>query len=162
MPTFDVVSEIDHQEIKNAVEQAAKEIATRFDFKGTDSSIELNGTEIKLASQTEDRLKALTVVLEEKLVKRGVSLKSLEYGKVEDASKGTVRQTVKLVAGINSENAKKINAFIKGLGIKGVTSQTQGESVRVQSKKRDELQSVIAELKGADLGIPLQTNNFRD
>jgi uncharacterized protein YajQ (UPF0234 family) len=162
MPTFDVVSEIDNQEIKNAVEQAAKEIATRFDFKGTDSSIELMGAEIKLASQTEDRLKALTVVLEEKLVKRGVSLKSLEYGKVEDATKGTVRQVVKLVAGINSDNAKKINAFIKGLGIKGVTSQTQGESVRVQSKKRDELQAVIAELKGADLGIPLQTNNFRD
>lgn len=162
MPTFDVVSEIDNQEIKNAVEQAAKEIATRFDFKGTDSSIELTGTEIKLASQTEDRLKALVVVLEEKLVRRGVSLKSLDYGKVEDATKGTVRQTVKLVAGINSDNAKKINAFIKGLGIKGVTSQTQGESVRVQSKKRDELQTVIAELKGADLGIPLQTNNFRD
>jgi uncharacterized protein YajQ (UPF0234 family) len=162
MPTFDVVSEIDTQEIKNAVEQASKEVATRFDFKGTDSSIELTTTEIKLASQTEDRLKALTVVLEEKLVKRGVSLKSLEYGKVEDATKGTVRQTVKLVAGINSDNAKKINVFIKGLGLKGVTSQTQGESVRVQSKKRDELQTVIAELKGADLGIPLQTNNFRD
>jgi hypothetical protein len=162
MPTFDVVSEIDTQEIKNAVEQASKEVATRFDFKGTDSSIELTTTEIKLASQTEDRLKALIVVLEEKLVKRGVSLKSLEYGKVEDATKGTVRQTVKLVAGINSDNAKKINVFIKGLGLKGVTSQTQGESVRVQSKKRDELQTVIAELKGADLGIPLQTNNFRD
>jgi cyclic-di-GMP-binding protein len=161
MPSFDVVSEIDKQELRNAVDQASREIGTRFDFKDTNSSIELTDTEIKLASVTEDRLKAVRQVLEEKMVKRQVSLKSLEYGKLEEASKGTARQTVKLVAGISSDKAKAINKFLKDSGLK-ITSQTQGEQVRVTGKKRDDLQETIAALKEHDFDIPLQFVNFRD
>jgi len=162
MPTFDVVSEVDMQEVKNAVDQASREISTRFDFKDTGSTIELAGSEIRLASSTEDRLKAVVQVLEEKLVKRSVSLKALEYGKVEEATKATVRQTVQLQAGISSEKARAVNKFIKEKGPKGVNSQTQGDQVRVTGKKRDDLQAVIAALKGEDFGIPLQFTNFRD
>src|SRR3954447_8862551 len=162
MPTFDVVSEVDMQEVKNAVDQASREISTRFDFKDTGSTIELAGSEIRLASSTEDRLKAVVQVLGEKLVKRSVSLKALEYGKVEEATKATVRQTVQLQAGISSEKARAVNKFIKEKGPKGVNSQTQGDQVRVTGKKRDDLQAVIAALKGEDFGIPLQFSNFRD
>lgn len=164
MPSFDITSEVDMQEVRNAVDQAAREIATRFDFKGTDASIELKEkeTEIELHAPTEDRLRALTQVLEEKLVRREVSLKSISYKKAEEASKGTLRQTVELKAGINQENAKKINKIIKDLPVKGVGSQTQGEQIRVTGKKRDDLQSVISKLKEEDLGIPLQFGNFRD
>lgn len=162
MPSFDVVSQVDEQEIRNAVDQAAREISTRFDFKNTNSSIELKGLEIEMNSSTPDRLDALRVVLEEKFVKRKVSLKSLDYGKVADAAGGTVRQTVKIVAGISSEKAKEINRAIKELGLKGIQSQTQGEQVRVTGKKRDDLQAVIAGLKESDIDIPLQFENFRD
>ena len=162
MPTFDVVSEVDMQEVKNAVDQASREIGTRFDFKNTDSSVELSGEEIHLHSSTEDRLRAAVQVVEEKLVKRQVSLKSLDKGKVEEAAKGTVRQTITIRAGIDSDRAKQINKHIKDLGLKGVSSQTQGEQVRVQGKKRDDLQAAIQSLKGADFGIPLQFQNFRD
>lgn len=162
MPSFDVVSQVDMQEVKNAVDQASREIGTRFDFKDTGSSVELAGDELRLASATEDRLRAVVQVLEEKLVKRQVSLKTLDRGKVEEASKGSVRQTIKLQAGISSENAKKINVFLKGLGLKGVQSQTQGDQIRVTGKKRDDLQAAIAALKGEDFGLPLQFENFRD
>ena len=162
MPSFDVVSEIDEQEVRNAVDQAAREVANRFDFKGTNSTIELNDKTITLHTVSEDRLKALRQVLEEKLVKRKVSLKTLDYGKVEEASGGTARQTATLVAGISSEKAKTLNKFIKGLGLKGVQSQTQGEQLRVISKKRDDLQAAIQALKEEDFGIPLQFSNFRD
>jgi cyclic-di-GMP-binding protein len=162
MPTFDVVSQVDMQEVKNAVDQASREVTTRFDFKNTDSSLELSGHEIQLHSSTEDRLRALVQVLEEKLVKRKVSLKALDYGKVEEAAKGTVRQTVTLKAGISSDNARAINRFIKDSGPKGISSQTQGDQVRVSGKKRDDLQAVIAGLKAEDFGIPLQFENFRD
>src|SRR5262245_43793818 len=162
MPTFDVVSEVDMQEVKNAVDQASREVATRFDFKNTDSIIELTGGEIHLHSNTEDRLKAVVQVLEEKMVKRQVSLKSLDYGKVEEAAKSTVRQTVLLQAGINSDKARTINKFIKDKAPKGVNSQTQGDQVRVQGKKRDDLQAVISALKEEDFGIPLQFTNFRE
>ena len=114
MPTFDVVSEIDHQEIRNAVDQAARELATRYDFKGTGSSVELNDDAIELKSVSEDRINAVRQVLEEKLVRRKVSLKALDYGKVEDAAGGTVRQTATLNAGISSDNAKKINGSSRG------------------------------------------------
>ena len=117
---------------------------------------------LALKSASPDRLNAVRQVLEEKLVKRKVSLKSLDYGKVEDAASSTVRQTVKIVAGISSEKAKAVNKAIKELGLKGVSSQTQGEQVRVTGKKRDDLQAVIAELKEVDLEIPLQFENFRD
>ena len=162
MPSFDVVSEIDQQEIRNAVDQASREVGTRFDFKDTGTEIELTATEITLRSISEDRLVALRQVLEEKLVKRKVSLKVLDYGKVEEATKGTARQVVKLQAGISSDKAKAINSHIKGLGLKGIQSQTQGEQIRVTGKKRDDLQGVIAALKEHDFGIPLQFENFRD
>jgi cyclic-di-GMP-binding protein len=162
MPTFDVVSEVDMQEIRNAVDQAQRELANRFDFKGTDSRVELNDLELKLASSTEDRLKAVVQVVEEKLVKRKVSLKVLDYGKVEEAAKGAVRQTVTLKNGLTSDNAKAINRFVKDKGPRGVQSSTQGAQVRVTGKKRDDLQAVIAGLKEEDFGIPLQFENFRD
>jgi uncharacterized protein YajQ (UPF0234 family) len=162
MPTFDVTSEIDLQEVRNAVDQASREVATRFDFKNTGASIELGEKEITLNAPTEDRLRALAQVLEEKLVRRQVSLKALSYGKVEEAAKGTVRQMVTLTAGISSEKAKAINKKVKELGLKGVSSQSQGEQVRVSGKKRDDLQAVIAALKSEDFDIPLQFGNFRD
>src|SRR3954471_22123287 len=162
MPTFDVVSEVDRQEVRNAVDQARREIGSRFDFKDTNSSIDLNDDELLLQSSTEDRLRAVVQVLEEKLVKRQVSLKALEYGKVEEGSRGAVRQTVKLNVGISDDKSRAINKFLKGLGLKGVSSQTQGDQLRVSGKKRDDLQATIAALKAEDFGIPLQFNNFRD
>ena len=162
MPTFDVVSEIDMQELRNAVDQASREITTRFDFKDTNTSIELGTDAITLASITEDRLAATRQLLEEKMVKRKVSLKVLDYGKIEEASKGTARHVVKLQAGVSSDKAKAINTHIKGLGLKGVQSQTQGDQLRVTGKKRDDLQEVIAALREHDFGIPLQFENFRD
>ncbi|MEY2590846.1 MAG: cyclic-di-GMP-binding protein [Acidimicrobiaceae bacterium] len=162
MPSFDVVSQVDPQEVRNAVDQATRELTTRFDFKGTDSSIEHGSNELTLRSATEDRLKAVRQVLEEKLVKRSVSLKALDYGKVEEASGGSARQVVKIVAGISSDKARELNKHIKELNLKGVQSQTQGEQLRVSGKKRDDLQAVIAALKDHDFGVPLQFENFRD
>jgi hypothetical protein len=162
LPTFDVVSQIDMQEVRNAVDQASREVATRFDFKGTDSTIQLGDKSIELHTESEQRLKALTQVLEEKLVKRKVSLKALDYGKVEEAAKGTVRQTVTLSVGINQDKAREIGKFIKGLGLKGVSHQAQGDQLRVSGKKRDDLQSAIQAMREQDFGIPLQFVNFRD
>ncbi len=162
MPSFDVVSEIDQQEIRYAVDQVGREIGTRYDFKGTDSSIELSPGEIKLESSSEDRLAALRQVLEEKLVKRKVSLKSLDYQKVEEASGARARQIVKLVAGISRDKATELNKHLKTLNLKGIQSQVQGEQLRVIGKKRDDLQAVIAAFKEQDFGIPLQFTNFRD
>jgi cyclic-di-GMP-binding protein len=162
MPTFDVTSEVDIQEVRNAVDQASREVATRFDFKNTGASLELREHEITLHAPTEDRLRALVQVLEEKLVRRQVSLKAVSYGKVEEAAKGAVRQVATLNAGISSEHAKRINKLVKDLDLKGVSSQTQGDQVRVTGKKRDDLQSVIAALKAADFDIPLQYGNFRE
>ena len=162
MPTFDVVSEVDMQELRNAVDQASREIATRYDFKGTDSSIELGEKTIELHTESEQRLTALTQVLEEKLVKRKVSLKSLDFGKVEDAAKGTVRQTVTITVGISQEKGKAIGKFIKELGKKGLSHQIQGDQLRVSGKKRDDLQDAIQAMREHDFGIPLQFVNFRD
>jgi cyclic-di-GMP-binding protein len=162
MASFDVVSEVDRQEVRNAVDQTAREVSTRYDFKGTKASIELKDDAITMASASEDRIKALRQVLEEKLVRRKVSLKAVDFGKIEEASGATARQSAAIVAGISSEKAKEINKFIKGLGMKGVQSQTQGEQLRVISKKRDDLQDVIAALKEHDFGIPLQYTNFRE
>ena len=162
MPSFDVVSEIDHQELRNAIDQAQRELAQRFDFKNTDSSIEQKELVITLRSVSEDRIRAVRVVLEEKLVKRGLSLKGIDWGKIEDAASNTARQVVTIKAGISSDKAREINKLIKEKGPKGVSSQTQGEQVRVTSKKRDELQAVMALMKTADLDLPLQFTNFRD
>ena len=144
MASFDVVSEVDRQEVRNAVDQAQREIGTRFDFKGTDSSIEQTDLVLTLRSVSEDRLAALRLVLEEKLVKRSVSLKGLDYADVEEATHNTVRQVATIKVGISSDKAREINKLIKEQGPKGVSSQTQGESVRVTSKKRDDLQAVMA------------------
>jgi cyclic-di-GMP-binding protein len=162
VPTFDVTSEVDMQEVRNAVDQSAREVSQRYDFKGTNSTVELGDDVITLASSSEDRLNALRVVLEEKFVRRKVSLKALDYGKVEDAAGGTARQVVSLTAGINSDKARDINKFIKGLGVKGIQSQTQGEQIRVSGKKRDQLQDVISKMKEHDFDIPVQFGNFRD
>ena len=162
MPSFDVVSKVDMQEIRNAVDQASREIANRYDFRNTGSAVELGEDAINMRSSTEDRLAAMRQVLEEKLVRRQVSLKAVHYGNVEEASGGTVRQAAALQAGISSDRARELNKFIKGLGIKGVQSQTQGDQLRVMSKKRDDLQAVIAELKAGDFDVPLQFENFRD
>ena len=162
MPSFDVVSELDMQEVRNAVDQAAREISQRFDFKGTDSSIELKEKTIEVHTESEPRLAALKQVLEEKMVKRQVSLKALDYGTVEEASKGTVRQTVSLRVGITDDKAREVGKFIKGLGLKGIQHQIQGEQLRVTGKIRDDLQGVIAALKDKDFDLPLQFTNFRD
>jgi uncharacterized protein YajQ (UPF0234 family) len=162
VPTFDVVSEVDMQEVRNAVDQASREASTRFDFKGTDSTIELGNNEFVLHSSTEDRLRALYQVLEEKLVRRQVSLKALDPGKIEEAAKGTARQHIAIRAGISAEHAKRLNKFIKDMNLKGVSSQAQGDQLRVSGKKRDDLQTVIQALKAEDFGIPLEFTNFRD
>jgi cyclic-di-GMP-binding protein len=162
MPSFDITSEVDHQEIRNAVDQASREVTNRFDFKNTDPSIELDETSITLRCSSEDRLTALRQVVEEKLVKRQVSLKAVSWGNVEEASGASARQVGALVAGISSDKARQLNKFIKELGVKGIQSQTQGEQIRVIGKKRDDLQTVIAACKEHDFDIPLQFGNFRD
>ncbi|MEY4655901.1 MAG: hypothetical protein RL073_128 [Actinomycetota bacterium] len=162
MPSFDVVSEVDRQELKNAVDQAQRELANRFDFKNTDSSIEQKELVLTLRTSSEDRLRALKLLLEEKLVKRQVSLKGVDWGKIEQASGESVRQIVTVKVGINSDKAREINKLIKEKGPKGVSSQTQGEQIRVTGKKRDDLQETMALLKSADLEVPLQFENFRD
>ena len=150
------------QEVRNAVDQAAREVANRYDFKNTGSRIELGDDEITLASSSDDRLTALRTVLEERLIKRKVSLKALSFGDVEDASGATVRQVAALNAGISKDKGRELNKFIKDLKLKGVQSQVQGDQLRVTGKKRDHLQDVIAALKAEDFAIPLQYGNFRD
>ncbi len=160
MPSFDVVSQVDMQEVRNALDQTSREISTRFDFKGTDSSVELSGTEITLHSNTEQKLKSLVQVMEEKFVRRNVPLKALAYGKVQEASKGAARQVVTLNVGISDERAREINKFIKGLGLK-VQTQIQGDQLRVSGKNKDDLQAVIRAIKERDFDIPLQFTNYR-
>lgn len=150
------------QEVRNAVDQAVREVGTRFDFKDTDSTIELAGQELHLHSSTEDRMKALVQVIEEKFVRRQISLKALDHGKMEPAAKGTVRQTLTVKAGIDQDHARRINKFLKDKGPKAVSSQIQGDQLRVSGKKRDDLQAAIALLKEEDFGIALQFTNFRD
>ena len=162
MPSFDVVSEVDRQELKNAVDQAQRELANRFDFKNTDSSIEQKELILTIRTSSEDRLRALKVLLEEKFVKRQISLRGLEWGKVEQASGESVRQIVTVTVGISSDKAREINKLIKEKAPKGIASQTQGEQLRVTGKKRDDLQTTMALLKGADLGIAIQFENFRE
>jgi uncharacterized protein YajQ (UPF0234 family) len=162
MPSFDVVSEIDHQEVRNAVDQANREATTRFDFKGTDAKIAVTDKELTLSASTEDRCKALYQLLEEKMVKRSISLKTLDPGKIEVASHNSARQKVALKAGITQEVGKKINKLIKEMGAKNITSSIQGDQVRITGKQRDDLQQAIAMLKESDIETPLQFTNFRD
>jgi len=162
MPSFDIVSQYDQQEVRNAVDQAEREISNRFDFKGTDSKVELTEDSIRIESSTEDRINALLIVLEEKLVKRKVSLKTLLWQDLESASGGRNQKVAKLQSGIGSEDYKSINSLIKDLGIKGIQTQTQGDQIRVSGKKRDALQEVITSLKASKIELPLQFINFRD
>ena len=135
MPSFDVVSEVDQQEVRNAVDQSRREINTRFDFKNTNSEIDQNELTFTLRTVSEDRLTALRQVFEEKLVKSGVSLKGLDYGKIEEAAQNTVRQVATLKVGISSDKAREINKLVKEKGPKGVSSQAQGDAVQVQGEK---------------------------
>src|SRR5258708_6843689 len=158
--SFDVVSKTEMQEVSNAVQQAQKELAQRFDFKGSKSSIELAAEEITLVSDDESKLISLKDILESKLVKRKVSLKALEYGKLEDAALGTVRQKAKIVQGIEIEKAKAIVKRIKDAKIK-VQASIQSEQVRVTGRAKDDLQKAMTVVKANDYGIPLQFTNYR-
>ncbi|MEO6880131.1 MAG: YajQ family cyclic di-GMP-binding protein [Mycobacteriaceae bacterium] len=159
--SFDIVSKVDRQEVDNALNQAGKELATRFDFRGTDTGIEWAGDEaVTITSSTEERCKAAVEVFQEKLVRRDISMKAFEVG--DPAASGKVyKVTGTLVQGITSENAKKIAKVIRDGGPKGVQAQVQGDELRVKGKKRDDLQAVIALLKGEDFGIALQFVNYR-
>ena len=158
--SFDIVSDVDFMEVSNAVQQAMKEIRQRFDFKGSVSDIALEKETLTLHSDDESRLKAVIDILTGKLVKRGVSLKALEYGKLEPAAKGTIRQVVTIRKGIPSEKAKEIVKFIKSTGIR-VQAAIQEAQVRVSGKNRDDLQAIIALVKSKDLGVALQFTNYR-
>jgi len=158
--SFDVVSSVDLQEVRNAISQAEKEISTRFDLKGSASSIELQGEEIVLASADEFKLKAVRDVLEGRLVKRSVPLKALSWGKLEEALGGKVRQRVALQKGIPTDKAREIVKLIKGTKLK-VQAAIQGDQVRVSGKNKDDLQKVMGMLRGTDLGIDMQFTNYR-
>ncbi|MDQ0153852.1 YajQ family cyclic di-GMP-binding protein [Robertmurraya andreesenii] len=158
--SFDIVSKVDFSEVTNAINITMKEISTRYDFKGSKSNVTLDKEELVLVSDDEYKLGQLKDVLLGKLIKRGVPIKNLDYGKIEGASGGTVRQRAKLVQGIDKDNAKKINTLIKNSGLK-VKSQVQDDQIRVTAKSRDDLQSVIAAVKGADLSIDVQFVNYR-
>ncbi len=158
--SFDVVSEVNMQEVDNAVNQAMREIGQRYDFKGSKVSITLEDDEIKILADDEYRLKSAIDVLQGKAVRRGVSLRSLQYGKIEPASGGTVRQVVTVQRGISKEKGKEIVAAIKDMKLK-VQAQIMDDQVRVSGKKLDELQMVIQMLKGKDFGVELQFTNYR-
>jgi uncharacterized protein YajQ (UPF0234 family) len=158
--SFDVVSKIDRQEVDNALNQAAKEIAQRYDFKGTDAAIDWSGESILMKASSEDRVKAVLDVFQTKLVKRGVSLKVLDAGDPKPSGK-EYRIEAALKEGLSQENAKKIAKIIREEGPKGIKTQITGDELRVTSKSRDELQEVIALLKGADLDVALQFVNYR-
>ncbi|MCF0155981.1 MAG: YajQ family cyclic di-GMP-binding protein [Veillonella sp.] len=158
--SFDVVSEVDMQEVDNAVNQAIKEIGTRYDFRGSKAEITLEGDTIKLIGDDEYKLGAVVDVLKGKMVKRNVSVKNLEFGKIEPASGATVRQTVTIKKGISQENAKKVTKAIKEMKLK-VQASIQGDQVRVSGKDKDDLQAVIQMLKNLDVPVELQFVNFR-
>lgn len=160
MPSFDIVSEVNKQEVDNAVNQARKEIATRFDFRGSKSEIQYENDEIKIVADDDYKLKAVKDILETKLVKRGVSIQVLDYQKEEDASLGTKRQVAKLVNGISKEKAKEVTAIIRDSRLK-VQPAIQDDRVRVTGKSIDDLQTVIQLVKSKNLGIPLQFVNMR-
>ncbi len=160
-PSFDVVSEVDMQEVNNAINQTVKEITQRFDFKGTKSTVEIeNGNAIKIVTEDDTRMRNIVDILQSKFIKRGVAIKNLEYGKVEPAAGGMVRQSIKVKQGIDADIAKKITKDIKNMKVK-VQATLQDDQIRVSGKKIDDLQAVIAFLKGQDYGVELQFSNFR-
>ncbi len=160
-PSFDVVSEVDMQEVNNAINQTVKEITQRFDFKGTKSTVEIeNGSAIKIVTEDDTRMRNIVDILQSKFIKRGVAIKNLEYGKVEPAAGGMVRQSIKVKQGIDADIAKKITKDIKNMKVK-VQATLQDDQIRVSGKKIDDLQAVIAFLRGQDYGVELQFSNFR-
>ncbi|WP_376692586.1 YajQ family cyclic di-GMP-binding protein [Wenzhouxiangella sp. EGI_FJ10409] len=160
MPSFDIVSEVDQHEVANAVDQANREVATRFDFKGTDSSFELDDHRIALRTESEFQLEQMLDVLYSKLSKRGIDLEGVEADEPEIMAK-TATRNVTIRVGIDADTAKKMVKLVKQSKLK-VQASIQGEQVRVTGKKRDELQAVMALLREAELGLPLQFKNFRD
>ena len=159
--SFDIVSEFDRQEVDNALNQAAKEVGTRYDFRGTDASIEWKGEDaVEITANSEDRVIAAKDVFIEKLVRRGLSMKMLDLGEPMVSGKA-FRLVGSLKQGIDKENAKKITKLLRDEGPKGVKAQIQGEEIRVSSKKRDDLQECISLLKGADFEVALQFTNYR-
>ena len=158
--SFDIVSKIDRQEADNALNQARKEVEQRYDFKGADASIEWSGEAVLIKANSEERAKAVLDVFQTKLIKRGISLKSLETGEPMPSGK-EVRITSTLKEGISQENAKKLGKILRDEGPKSVKSQIQGDELRVQSKSRDDLQETMALLKGKDIDVALQFVNFR-
>ena len=161
MPSFDVVSQVDDQEVRNAVDQSMREIVNRYDFKGTDTTVALTDEGITVESASDHRVEAAIDVLKTKLVRRNVSLKSLAGGEIKPAAGGRSRAEFTLAHGISQDAARELSKHIRGMGTK-VQVQIQGDQLRVQSKKRDDLQAVIAELKGLDYVLPLQYVNYRD
>jgi cyclic-di-GMP-binding protein len=160
-PSFDIVSKIDRQEVDNALNQAAKEVAQRFDFRGTNASIEWAGElGITVKADTEERAKAALDVLKDKLVKRSISMKALDAGEPKASGKQYIIAST-LRQGIDQDHARKIAKLIKDEGPKGVQAAIQGDQLRVSGKKKDQLQDVIALLKNADLDVPLQFTNYR-
>ncbi|MCC3769870.1 YajQ family cyclic di-GMP-binding protein [Streptomyces sp. UNOC14_S4] len=158
--SFDIVSKVERQEVDNALNQAAKEIATRYDFKGVGASIEWSGDKIEMRANGEDRVKAVLDIFQSKLIKRGISLKALDAGEPQLSGK-EYKIFASIVEGISQENAKKVAKIIRDEGPKGVKAQVQGEELRVSSKSRDDLQAVQALLKGKDLDFALQFVNYR-
>ena len=158
--SFDVVSKTDYAEVTNALHQTTKEVSQRFDFKGSKAAVELVDKDLVLSAEDETKLRNMNDILQGKLVKRGVSLKALDYQKIEPAAGGTVRQTVKIQAGIPGDKAKEIVKFIKYAKFK-VQASIQGDTVRVSGKDLDTLQDVIARLKAKDFGIDMQFDNYR-
>ncbi|TVX93919.1 YajQ family cyclic di-GMP-binding protein [Paenibacillus agilis] len=158
--SFDITSKTDLQEVSNAITQAEREIATRFDFKGSKSAMSLEKEELVLVSDDDYKLKSLIDILESKLIKRGVSIKNMDFGKIEPASGGTVRQRVRLKQGIEQDVSKKINVLIRDSKLK-VKSQIQGDQLRVTGKNKDDLQSVMKLLREANLPLDLQFTNYR-
>ena len=160
-PSFDIVSKVDRQEVDNAINQAAKELSQRFDFRGVNASVKWSGEEaVVLQADTEERLKAALDVFKEKLIRRDISMKALDAGEPEQSGK-VYRLTGKIIQGIDSDKAKKIAKHIRDEGPKGVQAQIQGDQLRVSGKKKDDLQTVIALVKGADFEVPLQITNYR-
>jgi uncharacterized protein YajQ (UPF0234 family) len=158
--SFDIVSKTDYAEVTNALNQTVKEVTARFDFKGSKATVELADKDLLLSAEDETRLRNMNDILQGKLLKRGISLKALDYQKIEPAAGGTVRQTVKIQQGIPIEKAKELVKFIKDNKFK-VQASIQGETVRVSGKDRDTLQEVIGKLKATDFGIDMQFDNFR-
>ncbi len=158
--SFDVVSKVDHQEVDNALNQTGKELSQRYDFKGVGAEIRWSGEAVEMRANSEERVKAVLDVFREKLIKRGISLKALDAGEPQASGK-EYKLTANLKQGIDQEHAKKIGKLVRDEGPKGIKAQIQGEELRVSSKNRDDLQAVIALLKGADLDVPLQFINYR-